>query len=158
MLAAWRPVATPSPPASNPYRRTDSSARNAWKRPIALEPPPTHAVTASGNRPVSSRHCLRASTPIPRAKSRTMAGNGCGPAAVQSRIDRGEFTWEQAWTEDVDDEDVRRLRRSARTFFADVAAVFETAEEIARAQGLSSDEAADLAFQELQRRKEADHG
>jgi len=78
--------------------------------------------------------------------------------AVQSRIDRGEFTWEQAWTEDVDDEDVRRLRRSARTFFADVAAVFETAEEIARAQGLSSDEAADLAFQELQRRKEADHG
>jgi hypothetical protein len=55
---------------------------NAWKMPIALDPPPTQAATASGSAPVASRICCRASTPMPRAKSRTMAGNGCGPDAV----------------------------------------------------------------------------
>ena len=50
--------------------------------PIALEPPPTQAAMASGSAPVSSRHWARASSPIPRQKSRTIAGNGCGPAAV----------------------------------------------------------------------------
>src|SRR5438270_648295 len=54
MLAACRPVSTPSPPASKPYRRTDSSGMNAWKMPIALEPPPTQAQTASGSRPASA--------------------------------------------------------------------------------------------------------
>ncbi len=54
-------------------------------RPIALEPPPTHAATASGSRPNWSRHWARASSPIPRVKSRTMLGNGCGPAAVPKR-------------------------------------------------------------------------
>ena len=53
--------------------------------PIALEPPPTQAAIASGSRPVSSRHCGRASSPMPRVKSRTMLGNGCGPAAVPKR-------------------------------------------------------------------------
>ncbi len=53
--------------------------------PIALEPPPTHAAMASGSRPVSSRHWARASSPMPRVKSRTMVGNGCGPAAVPKR-------------------------------------------------------------------------
>ena len=50
--------------------------------PMALDPPPTQAAMASGRAPVSSRHWARASSPMPRQKSRTMAGNGCGPAAV----------------------------------------------------------------------------
>ena len=33
----------------------------------------------AGSRPVRSRHCARASTPMTRWKSRTIAGNGCGP-------------------------------------------------------------------------------
>ena len=53
--------------------------------PIALEPPPTHAAIASGSTPYWSRHCCRASSPMPRVKSRTMLGNGCGPAAVPKR-------------------------------------------------------------------------
>ena len=50
--------------------------------PIALDPPPTQATTLSGSAPVSSRHWSRDSSPMPRQKSRTIAGNGCGPAAV----------------------------------------------------------------------------
>ena len=38
--------------------------------PIALEPPPTQAATASGSRPVSSSTCSRASSPMTRWKSR----------------------------------------------------------------------------------------
>ncbi len=53
--------------------------------PIALDPPPTHAVTASGNRPVNSSTCARASSPTIFWKSRTSAGNGCGPATVPNR-------------------------------------------------------------------------
>ena len=86
MLAACRPVSTPSPPASKPYSRTSGSGTKAWKMPIALEPPPTQAATASGSRAeLSPGDCCRASTPMPRTKSRTIAGNGCGPAAVPSR-------------------------------------------------------------------------
>ena len=51
----------------------------AWKMPIALEPPPTQATTASGSRPAMASTCSRASTPITRWKSRTIIGNGCGP-------------------------------------------------------------------------------
>ena len=40
---------------------------------------------ASGSTPYRSRHWARASSPIPRAKSRTMLGKGCGPAAVPKR-------------------------------------------------------------------------
>ena len=47
--------------------------------PIALDPPPTQAVTASGSRPVSASICSRASSPMTRWKSRTIIGNGCGP-------------------------------------------------------------------------------
>ena len=54
----------------------------AVKMPIALEPPPTQARTASGSRPSRSSTCSRASSPITRWKSRTIAGNGCGPATV----------------------------------------------------------------------------
>ena len=50
--------------------------------PIALEPPPTQARTASGSRPSRSSTCSRASSPMTRWKSRTIAGNGCGPATV----------------------------------------------------------------------------
>ena len=53
--------------------------------PIALEPPPTQAAMASGSTPYCSRHWARASSPMPRVKSRTMLGNGCGPAAVPNR-------------------------------------------------------------------------
>ena len=53
--------------------------------PIAFEPPPTQAAIASGSTPYCSRHCARASSPMPRVKSRTMLGNGCGPAAVPKR-------------------------------------------------------------------------
>ena len=55
------------------------------KIPMALEPPPTQAVTASGSAPVSSSTCARASSPMTRWKSRTITGNGCGPATVPSR-------------------------------------------------------------------------
>ena len=48
----------PSPPASTPISRTGSS-RNAWNAPIAFEPPPTQATTASGRRPACAEH-LRA--------------------------------------------------------------------------------------------------
>ena len=80
--AACRPVCTPSPAASQPMRRTPGSGRKAWNRPIAFDPPPTHAIAASGSRPVRSRICRRASTPMTRWKSRIMAGKGCGPATV----------------------------------------------------------------------------
>ena len=52
---------------------------------MAFEPPPTHAVTASGSEPVNSRHWARASSPMPRTNERTSDGNGCGPAAVPKR-------------------------------------------------------------------------
>ena len=78
-VAAWRPVSTPSPPASQPIRATSSSPMKAWKMPIAFEPPPTHAMTASGSRPAAAWICARASTPMTRWKSRTIIGNGCGP-------------------------------------------------------------------------------
>ena len=58
MDAACRPVSTPSPPASKPTSRTSGSATNAVKIPIALEPPPTHAATASGSRPHALEHLL----------------------------------------------------------------------------------------------------
>ncbi len=51
----------------------------AWKMPMALEPPPTQATTASGSRPVMASTCSRASRPMTRWKSRTISGNGCGP-------------------------------------------------------------------------------
>jgi hypothetical protein len=49
---------------------------------MALEPPPTQAMTASGWRPASSCICTMLSSPITRWKSRTIIGYGCGPATV----------------------------------------------------------------------------
>ena len=40
--------------------------------------------TASGRRPSFSRICALVSSPIMRWNSRTIVGNGCGPAAVPS--------------------------------------------------------------------------
>ena len=87
MVAEWRPVVTPSPPASQPISRTcgSVSSRKAWKMPMAFEPPPTQATTASGRRPTRSRVWARASSPMMRWKSRTIAGKGCGPATVPSK-------------------------------------------------------------------------
>ena len=59
--AACLPESMPEPPASSPTSRTSASSMKRWKMPIALEPPPTHAHTASGSRPVSSSTCARAS-------------------------------------------------------------------------------------------------
>ena len=50
--------------------------------PIALLPPPTQAMTASGSRPVCSRICARASSPITDWKSRTIS-------RVRMRPERG---------------------------------------------------------------------
>src|SRR3546814_6750542 len=58
--AAWRPLASPKPAASAPTMRTPGSLRKAWNRPIALLPPPTQAVIASGRRPCSASICARA--------------------------------------------------------------------------------------------------
>ena len=51
MAAAWRPVSIPSPAASTTARRTVGSPMNRASRPIAFEPPPTHATATSGSRP-----------------------------------------------------------------------------------------------------------
>lgn len=84
-VAACSPVSTPCPAGSQPTRRTSASGMKAWKRPMALEPPPTQATAASGRRPARSRIWRRASTPMTRWKSRTIAGKGCGPATVPKR-------------------------------------------------------------------------
>ncbi len=54
MVAAWRPVATPSPAASTPISRTEVSCTKGWNSPMALEPPPTQAISTSGRRPKAS--------------------------------------------------------------------------------------------------------
>ena len=72
---------SPSPPASQPIRRTSVSGTNAWKTPIAFEPPPTQAMTASGSRPVSSQHLAARLDPDDRAGSRGPSpGTGAGPS------------------------------------------------------------------------------
>ena len=42
--------------------------------PMALEPPPTQATSASGSRPSASMICARISSPITDWKSRTISG------------------------------------------------------------------------------------
>ena len=56
-VAALCPLAGPSPPASQPISRTASSGMNAWNTPIAFDPPPTQAITASGSRPAMASTC-----------------------------------------------------------------------------------------------------
>ena len=55
----------------SPMRRTWASSTNSWKRPMALDPPPTQASRTSGSRPSFSRHCCRVSRPMTAWKSRT---------------------------------------------------------------------------------------
>ncbi len=74
MEAACLAVESPWPDASTPISRTLSSFRNGWKMPMALEPPPMQATTASGSRPSSSATWALVSSPITAWKSRTMAG------------------------------------------------------------------------------------
>jgi hypothetical protein len=40
------------PPASMPMISTDASPMKGWNMPMAFDPPPTQAMTASGRRPV----------------------------------------------------------------------------------------------------------
>ena len=47
-----------APSASTPTSRTSSSSRKPAKSPIAFEPPPTHATTASGSSPELLEHLL----------------------------------------------------------------------------------------------------
>ena len=50
--------------------------------PIAFEPPPIQAITASGSFPPEiSAYWRLASRPITDWKSRTISGNGAGPRA-----------------------------------------------------------------------------
>ena len=56
--------------------------------PIAFEPPPTHAITASGSRPSASRICSRVSRPITACSSRTISGYGRGPDARADQVVR----------------------------------------------------------------------
>ena len=79
MVAAWSGVSRPLPPGSTPTSFTASSGRNSVNMPMAFEPPPTQAVTTSGNLPSRARNCARASRPTMLWKSRTIFGNGCGP-------------------------------------------------------------------------------
>jgi hypothetical protein len=62
------------PPASTPVMRTPGSSRNSKKSPIALLPPPTHAISSSGSLPSRARIWALASTPITLWKSRTISG------------------------------------------------------------------------------------
>ena len=85
MVAACRPVVDAVAAGLDADSRTESSSRKPWNRPMALLPPPTQATTSSGSAPSRSRICARASSPMTAWKSRTMAGKGCGPAAVPIR-------------------------------------------------------------------------
>ena len=79
--APWRPLSSPSPAASTPISSTSASSMKAVKMPIALEPPPTQAITRAGSAPSAASACSRASSPITRCRSRTSAGKGAGPTA-----------------------------------------------------------------------------
>ncbi len=53
-----------APAASTPTSATSSSSTNPANSPMAFEPPPTQATTASGSRPTVSSACCRASRPM----------------------------------------------------------------------------------------------
>ncbi len=72
--APWRPVSMPSPAASTPISSTSGSPTNGVKIPIEFEPPPTQASTRWGRRPARSSTWARASSPITRCRSLTIAG------------------------------------------------------------------------------------
>ena len=82
---ACRPVSIALAAGLQAEQLDSGSSRKAWKIPIAFEPPPTQAATTSGSRPTSSSTWARASSPMTLWKSRTIVGNGCGPATVPIR-------------------------------------------------------------------------
>ncbi len=94
MVAAWRPVSTPSPPASTPTSSTSESSTNAVNRPIALDPPPTQATAASGSLPVSVEHLgasLVADAACQVAHHARERVRSCGGAEqVGRRVDAGD--------------------------------------------------------------------
>ncbi len=47
--APWRKLSSPSPAASTPISATSASSMKGVKMPIALEPPPTQAITRAGS-------------------------------------------------------------------------------------------------------------
>ena len=75
-----------APAASTPISRTSASSTKPAKAPIAFEPPPTHATTASGSRPSTASICSRASRPITACSSRTISGYGVGPDARPDQV------------------------------------------------------------------------
>ena len=68
-----------APAASTPTSSTSASSRKPANIPIAFEPPPTQAITASGSRPSTARICSRDSRPTTDCSSRTSSGYGAGP-------------------------------------------------------------------------------
>ena len=67
---------SPRRPPRRRRARTSASSRKPANMPIAFEPPPTQAITASGRRPSASSTCARASRPITACSSRTISGYG----------------------------------------------------------------------------------
>jgi hypothetical protein len=82
---ADRPLPTPAPAASTPMSRTPSTGIHSANDPMAFEPPPTQATTASGMPPAASANCWVDSTEMTFWSSRTMVGKGCGPIADPMR-------------------------------------------------------------------------
>ena len=78
--------------------------------------------------------------------------------AVQHRIDRGEITWEQVLTGDVNDKNVDHLLFSTKAAFTPIAQLFETADQIVQTEDVSSTEATELAIDRLKLRREAPRG
>ena len=92
MSRAGRPVRPvprlAAPAASTPTSSTSASSTKPANMPIAFEPPPTQATTASGRRPSASSTCSRASRPITACSSRTISGYGAGPDARADQVVR----------------------------------------------------------------------
>ena len=80
--------ATRRPPPRRRRAARPSSSTKPWKIPIAFEPPPTHATTASGRRPSTASSCSRASRPITDCSSRDELGIRRGPDARADQVVR----------------------------------------------------------------------
>src|ERR1700674_5231098 len=87
MEAACAPLSSPRPPASTPTSRTGSSTNGA-KIPMALLPPPTHATTAVGNRPVSVSICARAARRSDHVMRRPNVGHPVADRLVGRVLER----------------------------------------------------------------------
>ena len=61
------------------YLKKNRGIAGASNEALALDPPPTQAITVCGNRLNCLRNCCFASRPMIAWKSRTIIGYGCGP-------------------------------------------------------------------------------